>query len=190
MSGNRVKPTVILPDTAPLVHLAAVDALHLLTDLGRVVVVDVVALEATYFQDKPYAREIGAWIEAGQAPGSNRPVEVAATELGPLYRLALDQHVKPPRNAGEIAITEWLTDALRHLGGPALVVYENGRVPAMLAREGIGETVAVATTRNFLELAQREGLIADAEALWARLIEAAPTANPASVLTYINPEKP
>ncbi|HSU05193.1 MAG TPA: hypothetical protein VLI93_06440 [Acetobacteraceae bacterium] len=41
---HRIKPTVILPDTSPLVHLAAVDALHILTDLGRVVVVDVVAL--------------------------------------------------------------------------------------------------------------------------------------------------
>jgi len=58
--------------------------------------------------------------------------------------------VKPPRNAGEIAITEWLSDELRHLGGPALVVYENGRVPAMLAREGVTETIAVATTRNLL----------------------------------------
>jgi hypothetical protein len=190
MSEQRVKPTVVLPDTTPLIHLAAVESLHLLNDLGPVVVVDVVALEATYLQDKPYAREIGAWIEAGKTPGSNRPVEVALTELGPLYKLALDQHVKPPRNAGEIAITEWLSDELRHLGGPALVVYENGRVPAMLAREGITETVAVATTRNLLELAQREGLIPDAEALWARLIKVAPTANLASILTYINPPKP
>jgi hypothetical protein len=164
--------------------------LHLLNDLGRVVVVDVLALEATYFQDKPYSQEIGAWIEAGKIPGSNRPIVIATIELGPLYKLALDRHVKPPRNAGEIAITEWLSDELRHLGGPALVVYENGRVPATLAREGITETIAVATTRNLLEMAQREGLIPDADALWARLIKVAPTANPASILTYINPPRP
>jgi hypothetical protein len=187
---HRIKPTVILPDTTPLVHLAAADALHVLNGLGPVVVVDVVALEATYFTDKPYAREIAAWIDLGSKPGSNRPVEIAVTELGPLYKLALDQHLKPPRNAGEIAIAEWLGDELRRLGGPALVVYENGRVPAMLAREGVTATVAVATTRNLLELAQREGLIPDAEALWSRIIKAAPTANPASVLTYINPTKP
>lgn len=35
----------------------------------------------------------------------------------------------------------------------ALIVHENGRVPAMLAREGVAATVAVATTRNLLELA-------------------------------------
>lgn len=187
---RRIKPTVILPDTSPLVHLAAVDALHLLTDLGRVVVVDVVALEATNDRSKPYAPEIAAWIEEGGKPGSNRPVEVAATELGPLYKLALDQNLKPPRNAGEIGITEWLAEELRRLDGPALVVYENGKIPGMLVREGIAGTVAVATTRNLLELAQHEGLIPSAETLWARIVEAAPTANPASVLTYINPSRP
>ncbi len=127
----RVRPTVILPDTSPLVHLAAADALHILTGLGRVVVVDVVALEATNDNSKPYAAQIAAWIAEGGKPGSNRPVEVAATELGTLYKLALDQNMKPPRNAGEIGITEWLADELRHIGGPALVVYENGRIPNM-----------------------------------------------------------
>jgi len=94
MSERSIKPTVILPDTTPLVHLAAVDAPHLLNDLGRVVVVDVVALEATYFQNKPHAREIRMWIEAGKARGSNRPVEVAPTELGPLYKLASGQRLR------------------------------------------------------------------------------------------------
>lgn len=60
----------------------------------------------------------------------------------------------------------------------------------MLAREGVTETVAVATARILLEPAQREGLIPDAQAVWSRIIKAAPTANPASVLTYINPPKP
>ena len=187
---TRIRPTVILPDTSPLVHLASAGALHVLTDLGRVVVIDVVALEATHDRGKPHAGEIAAWIAEGAMPGSNRPVEIAETELGPLYRLAIDQNVKPPRNAGEIGIAEWLSDNLRHIGGPALVIYENGRIPNMLAREGLAHTIAVATTRNLLELAQREGLIPDADALWARIVNAAPTANPASVLTTINPPKP
>ncbi len=70
------------------------------------------------------------------------------------------------------------------------MIYENGRIPNMLAREGIAETIAVATTRNLLEIAQREGLIPSADALWARVFAAAPTANPASILTTINPPKP
>jgi hypothetical protein len=153
-------------------------------------VVDVVALEATFHADKPYARQIAAWLEAGQQAGSNSPITVVETELGPIYRLALETAVKKPRNAGEIAITDWLAEQMPHAGGPALVVYENGRVPNMLAREGFAATVAVATTRNFLALAQDEGIIPDAAALWTKIIAAAPSTNPASVLTVIKGNQP
>ena len=187
---ERVRPTAILPDTSPPVHLAAADALSILNGFGRVVVVDVVMLEATHDQSKPYAPEIAAWIAEGGKPGNNSPVEIIRSELGLLYRLALDQGMKPPRNAREIGITEWLVDQLHHVGGPALVVYENGRVPRMLVREGLTEAVSVVTTRNLLELAEREGLIPNADDVWAQLIQRAPTANPASVQTTINPVKP
>ena len=184
-----IKPTVVLPDTAPLIHLAAVDALHVLTSIGPVVVVDVVAMEATYHADKPQAGRIAAWIAEGRRIGTNGPVAVVETEFGPLYRLALETGVKRPRNSGEIAITEWLVEFLPQIGGTALVVYENGKVPNMLAREGIAGDVAVATTRNLLELAEAEGIIPDAEALWRRVIAATPNANPASVRTTINKVK-
>ncbi len=85
---------------------------------------------------------------------------------------------------------DWLAEQLPQIAGPALVVYENGRVPNMLAREGVAATVAVATTRNLLDLAQEEGIIPDAAALWARIILAAPTASPASVLTIIKASNP
>ena len=78
-----LKPTIVLPDTAPLIHLAAVDALHVLTGMGPVVIVDVVALEATFDATKPQARRIAAWIEAGRQPGSNTPVSLVESELGP-----------------------------------------------------------------------------------------------------------
>lgn len=69
-----------------------------------------------------------------------------------------------------------------------LPIAHDGR--SVLAREGVAATDAVATSRNLLELAQREGVIPDAEAVWSRIVKAATTANPASVLTYINPPKP
>ena len=175
-----IRPTVILPDTAPLIHLAAAEALHVLNGMGRVIVVDVVVLEATYDLRKPYAHQIAEWLEAGRQTGSNQRVEVAETELGSLYRLALEQGMRPPRNAGEIAITDWLAEELPRIGGPALVVYENGRVSNLLAREGVAETVAVATTRNLIELAEQEGIVSDAATLWAKIQAAAPTVNPAS----------
>lgn len=190
MKQPFIKPTVIIPDTAPLIHLAAGQALHVLNAMGHVIVVDIVMLEATYYEDKPFAREIKAWIEAGQQPGSNVPVEVVESELGPLYRMALEQDVPKPRNAGEIAISEWLAGHLAHIGGPALVVYENGVVPGMLARQGVTATVAVATTRNLLALAQEEGIIPDAESVWRRIVNVAPTANPLSALTIIQPTEP
>jgi hypothetical protein len=54
-SQPAIKPTVIVPDTVPLIHLAAREALHVLTAMDRVIVVDVVVLEATYDPGKPYA---------------------------------------------------------------------------------------------------------------------------------------
>lgn len=188
MLTPRLKPTVVVPDTAPLIHLAAGEALFVLNALGRVVVPDVAALEATYFADKPYARDIAAWIAAGRQPGANQPVEVAETEIGGLYRIALDQGLPRPRNAGEIGIAAWLADNLAQIGGPALVVYENGRVPGLLSREGVAAVVGVATTRNVLAMAEDSGVIDDAGAVWQRIVAAVPTANPASVLTIINPE--
>ena len=185
-----IRPTVIIPDTAPLIHLAAAHALHLLNDMGQVILVDIVAMEATYYPDKPFAKEIQDWIDKGLAPGSNAPVQIAESDLGSLYRIALDQGLKKPRNAGEIAIAEWLASELLHFGGPALVVYENGLVPNLLARQGVAATVAVATTRNFLKLAEEAGIIIDAEAVWAEIIKKAPTANPASVIAFIEPNKP
>jgi hypothetical protein len=185
-----VKPTVVIPDTAPLIHLAAADALSILNAMGRVVIPDVVASEATYFEDKPYASEVAGWIARGQQPRSNQPVEIAQTDIGALYRLALDQNLRRPRNAGEIGIAAWLADNLAHIGGPALVIYENGRVPGMLSREGVAAVVALAITRNLLTMAQENGIIENAEAVWQRIMAAVPTANPASVLTIINPGDP
>lgn len=187
MKQPTVRPTVVIPDAAPLIHLAAGNALGVLNGMGRVVVPDIVVLETTFFGDKPFAREVLAWVEAGQEPGSNQPVEVAATEIGVLYRIALEQGKDRPRNAGEIGIATWLAENLAVTGGPALVVYENGRVPGMLNREGVGAVVAVATTRNLLAMAEQNGIIDDATAVWARIIAAVPTANPASTITFISP---
>ena len=41
-----------------------------------------------------------------------------------------------------------------------------------------------------LAMAQENGVIEDAEAIWRRIIAAVPTANPASAVSYIHPEVP
>lgn len=103
MEAPNAKPTVVIPDTAPLIHLAAADALTVLNGIDRVVVPDIVLLEPTFNPDKPYAKEVAAWAEAGQLPGSNAAVEVAETEIGGLYRIALEPGLRRPRNAGRSA---------------------------------------------------------------------------------------
>lgn len=62
MEKATIKPTVVLPDAAPL--------------------------KATYYDEKLYAQDVAAWLAKGQEPGSNAPVEIAESDLGPLYRHA------------------------------------------------------------------------------------------------------
>jgi len=66
----QIEPVIVVPDATPLIHLAAGNALNLLNSYGRVVIMDVVAFEATRYLDKPYAKEIADWIEKGQELGS------------------------------------------------------------------------------------------------------------------------
>lgn len=172
-------PELIVPDTSPLIHLAAVGHLPLLNALGHVVVMDVVAFEATADLTKPFAPEIAAWVEAGEREGSNLPVRIARTEIGEAYRLARQaDSAFRMRNGGEQAILNWLAETLPTTRGPALVVYESGRVPRMIRREGLGDVVVVATTRALLVFAEQEGLITSAEATWKAITERAPGASP------------
>lgn len=177
------RPDLIVPDTGPLIHLAQAEALHLLHLIGgRVVVADMVALEATQDLAKPGAREIAAWIEAGGQPGSNAPVIVAATEIGELFLQARksDPSIRP-RNAGELAILDWLgsyVDHSGHAGHSVLIVYENGKIPRFVRETGLDLDTDVLTTRAFLELAERRAVITSAEEYWRRIVKAAPTANP------------
>ena len=177
------RPDLIVPDTGPLIHLAQADALHLLHQIGgRVVVADMVAMEATQDMAKPGARAIEAWIDAGRRPGSNAPVLVAPTEIGELFRQARksDPGIRP-RNAGELAILEWLgsyvevSENARHA---VLIVYENGKILRFVRETGLDLDTDVLTTRAFLELAERRGIVASAEEVWRRIVEVAPTANP------------
>jgi len=182
-----VRPDVIIPDTSPLIHLAAIGQLGLLHRIGRVIVPDMVKDEAVLDPAKPWATELKRWFDEGERAGSNAPIEVPETETGKTVRLA--RQVDPThrqRDAGERAILDWLADSLAVTPGPPVVIYENGRIPNMIAREGLGTTVIVATTRALLEFGERHALLIpdpdgstpSAEDLWQRLIQQIPTANP------------
>jgi len=74
-----------------------------------VLVMDIVAHEASDDVTKPWALEVAAWLAKGQEAGSNQPVEIVKTEIGEAYRLArLTNPEFKLQNAGENAIRDWL----------------------------------------------------------------------------------
>lgn len=175
------RPDIVIPDTGPLIHLSQADALHLLHEIGgAVVIVDMVRYELTADMEKPEARRLQSWIEQGLEPGSNQPVRVEVTETGEAVRLA--RLVRPEfrmRNGGEVAMVEWLADKVSGTDHSAIVLYENGKVPKLIADQDLDADIDVVTTRAFLALAEQRGLIPSAEVVWNRILEASPTTNDA-----------
>lgn len=184
----EITAVVVVPDMSPLIHLAAAGRLPLLHEFGRVVVMDIVAHEASDDMTKPWAREVADWLRKGQEAGSNQPVEVVKTEIGEAYRLA--RQADPSftmRDAGERAIRDWLVDSLPEIGGPALVIYEDKRMPGLIQRERLEEMVVMATTRAVLTFAQERGLIASAEEAWNDIIKRAEGASPSLDVKVMRP---
>jgi predicted nucleic acid-binding protein len=187
MLGNFPKPEVVVPDTSPLIHLAAAGVLDILTAVGEVVLVDMVVYEATERQDKPYAKEVAAWVRRGMEPGSNTPMRVVSTLIGEMYQKArLADPTYRARGAGEMAILLWLAEEVETTKQNVLVVYENGKVPDLIRRNAMDANVAVLTTRAFLNYAERQGLIEDAAAIWQKVIDHVPTASRADVELVIH----
>ena len=179
------RPDIIIPDAGPLIHLAQADALSLLHQVGRrVVVADMVAFEVTQDMSKPGAERLRDWLSAGQALGSNAPVSVEETSTGRLFALArqTDPTIRA-RDAGERAIVDWLAEKIQGTDQAAMVVYENGRVPRIIANQGIDADIDIVTTRAFLQLAQRAGATLTAGDYWSRIVAAAPTASDAQATT-------
>ena len=165
--------------------------LALLHALGRVIVMDIVAYEASADLARPWARDVAAWLAAGQAPGSNQRVEIVTTEIGEAYRLARQSNPRfKLQNAGERAIRDWLVDTLPEIGGPALVIYEDRKMPGLIRREHLADIVVVATTRAVLAFAEERGLITSAEETWNTILQRAAGANPSRDIQVVYPTKP
>jgi hypothetical protein len=151
---------------------------------------DIVAHEASDDLTKPWAREVADWLRKGQEAGSNQPVEIVKTEIGEAYRLA--RQTNPDfkmQDAGERAIRDWLVDTLPEIGGPALVIYEDKKMPGLIQREHLDEVVVMATTRALLAFAEERGLITSAEEAWNDIIKGAEGANPKLDVRVILPTR-
>jgi hypothetical protein len=117
-------------------------------------------------------------------------VAIAKTEIGEAYRLA--RQADPSfrlRDSGERAIRDWLVDTLPEVGGPALVIYEDKKMPKLIQREQLSDIVVVATTRALLAFAEERGLLPSAEDVWTNIIERAAGANPSLAVRVVQPKR-
>ena len=154
--------TLVIPDAGPFNSLWVADQLPLLLKLDmKIVVVDAVYDEMT--SDPSYAkdRDVKAFIDANQPP-----FFIEATDIGALERAKRASGQKPKKNAGEIAIADFMSseDGLRRYLAPgdpvALLFEDNGwrvfRKPPNLH---------LLSTVGLLRGLERVGAIASADAV-------------------------
>ncbi|GAB0120033.1 hypothetical protein [Acidisoma sp. 7E03] len=140
---------------------------------------------------KPGAERLRDWLDAGQLPRSNAPISIEETITGRLFAVArrADPTIKA-RDAGERAIVDWLAEKVAGADLEAVVVYESGKVPRIIANQAMDANIDVVTTRAFLKIAEHRSLVTDAASYWRRVAEQSPTANPAHVVTMDRRLKP
>lgn len=174
------KPDILVPDTSPLIHLSQAGALDLLHEIGgTVVIVDMVYYELTRDLEKPEAKVLAEWIAEGVKPGSNHPIRLEKTEVGRVFAVARKTDPKiRMKDGGEIAIVQWLVEAIDATDQRTIVIYENGKVPSFIANRNLDIDIDVLTTHAFLELAERRNLVTSADNVWDKIIASAPGANP------------
>ena len=90
-------------------------------------------------------------------------------ETRPDYRL---------RNGGETAVVEWLAEKIAGTDKAVIVLYENGRVPAIVRNQSLDADIDVLTTRAFLEGMERRLPSPPGETYWGRVVAHEPTTNP------------
>lgn len=121
--------TLVIPDAGPFNSLWVADELELLLKLDmRIVVVDAVYDELTSDPvNFPKDREVKAFID-----GNKPPFIIEETETGRIERQKRREGRPLRRNAGEVAIVDFMSDGLeKYLApkDPVLVLFEDADVP-------------------------------------------------------------
>ena len=117
---------VIIPDAGPFNSLWVADQLSLLLALDmKIVVVDAVYDEMTSDVSYPKDRAVKEFID-----GNQPPFFVETTDTGREHRAKCDRGEKPKKNAGEIAIADFMSsdDGLHHYlapGDPVALLFED-----------------------------------------------------------------
>ena len=118
--------TVIIPDAGPFNSLWVADRLDLLLRLDmRLIVIDAVYDELTSDPSYPKDRDVRAFID-----GNRPPFVIEPTEIGRLEREKRASGLKLRRNAGELAIVDFMSseDGLPKyvaVGDPIAILFED-----------------------------------------------------------------
>lgn len=160
--GSFVDDTpIVIADSGPLLRLAASGLLPTLRGLNRqIVLIDRVKDELCQDITKPYANEIATWIismngailQVKTIEGAGITALQAKTrneEEEQLLKVAL-------RDSGERAIREYIERLNPQDHASILVVYEDKKVPQLLAASNIALTLM--TTRRFVRQVQEWGV--------------------------------
>lgn len=122
---------LVVPDAGPFNSLWVAGRLDLLLSLDMpVVVVDAVYDEMTgdpegYLKD----REVKQFID-----GNPDVFRIEQTDVGELQRMRRAAGRKPKPNAGEVAISDFMSDGLQRyvaLGDPVLILFEDSDIPGV-----------------------------------------------------------
>ncbi len=156
---------IIIADAGPLIRLAAaglLDSMRLTN--RRIVLVDRIEEEVCGDPTKPFAAEISTWIAS-----MNGAIEHAETLEG-IAISALRSRAKNPldlqklkramRNSGERAIREYVETLDPCDADEALVLYEDGAVPSLMAAATVPMTLM--STRAFVRMISERGYNRDA----------------------------
>jgi hypothetical protein len=167
MMSPASREPIVIADAGPLLRLAAAGLLPMLVRLNRrIVLVDRVEDELVGDETKPYASEIRQWI-AGEGDALLRVPTIIGEGIAALKGRARtpeeDARLKSGlRNAGELALREfvdlWRPDA----DSSAVVLYEDRKVPNLFLE--VDYPVTLMTTRAFVRTVASWGVNLDAPA--------------------------
>jgi hypothetical protein len=157
---------IIIADAGPLIGLAAAGLLDSMRLTNRkVVLVDRIEEEVCGDPSKPFALEIRDWI-AGMGDAVEHAETLEGIAINALRQRAaagsIDQQKlkRAMRNSGERAIREYV-EAFDPSGSEdALVLYEDGAVPTLMAAATVPMTLM--TTRAFVRMIAERGYNRDA----------------------------
>jgi hypothetical protein len=157
---------IVVPDAGPINTLGAAGLLDylLLPENAQLVLVDEVRREIV-----SRSSELADFVARNAAR-----ILTYESDIGRAAAHMRAMGLKPLRNSGEQAVIEFILHGVDEAIGnaPALIVYEDKRLPRAQLRSEFGERAHMITTAAYLRKLEAEGLIASFAETWAHIVSA------------------